>query len=413
MAQFALKPQRPFFYHGKVPASKSMMNRALVMQTYQADLKILGESECEDVKLMQSAVARLGAKLKEPGAGYQVDCGHAGTVLRFLAFCLSRRPGRHRLTGRPRLLARPHQPILQLLSALGVSSELKESGLQISGEGWQAPAQRLRVRRDQSSQFLSGLLLNAWDLPFALELEWDGAVVSDGYGQMTLAMLRQAGMEIEMLGETALRIPPWQKIMAREVQVESDLSSAFALAALAVVGGEVRLCGFPRTSHQPDMIFVDILKQMGAQLERNEQSLFVARPPNARQGMSLRGIECNLSSAPDLFPVLAMLCAFATGPSRLYGAPHLAHKESRRIEKTTELLNLIQVPFTVHRDGIALSGGQPVFPTEQVHFDPAEDHRMAMAAAVLAMAGMPMVLSDQQVVKKSFPEFWEIFAGAL
>ena len=192
---------------------------------------------------------------------------------------------------------------------------------------------------------------------------------------------------------------------AEAIRAETDLSSAFAIAALAAVAGRAVIEEFPEKSLQPDSVFPEILRAMGAGVKREGTSLIVEK---ARE---LRAVEWNLLDCPDLFPVLATVCAQANGRSRLFGAPHLAHKESSRIESTARLLRNLGTTFEAKPDGMEVEGG--AIRLDAFDFDPEHDHRLAMAAAVAHAGGANVRVLHPSVVDKSFPEFWQILDRGL
>ncbi len=392
---------RPVNFRGTLPASKSLLNRVLVIQNYSSNLVFRGDSQADDV-------VRMKQSLKDLSRGLPADCGSAGTTLRFLAFRAARMEGIHVLCGHEKLFQRPQREIVDLLAQLGVRAELGQNQLKISGQGWQLPRQSLVIDRQISSQFASAVLLNAWGLALPLRIEFRGELVSEGYFEMTLALVKRAGMSFNQISDRVVEVARLAKVEPRSFDVEPDLSSAFAVAALAVAsGGVAQLESWPDESLQPDVQFVEILRRMGCVVEhsKTEKSLLV------KSAGSLSGVEANLNSSPDLFPVLATLCAFANSPSRLFGAPQLAHKESSRIQKTAELLSLIGAEFDVAADGMNIRP-RPIRKASG-KYDCENDHRLAMAAAVAVAGGCMVDILNPQVVSKSFPEFWTIARGAL
>lgn len=384
---------KPFAFLGRVPASKSMMNRALLAQSY-ADLKIHGESQSDDVVLMRKALQSL--------ADHQpIEAGAAGTVLRFMALRAARVPGRHRIHGERRLFQRPQNELLKILRQLGVEAELADDYLQLNSHGWRLHGDTLFVPSDRSSQFASAVLLNAWDLPFDLYVSTGGAKVSQGYWQMSLKMAQQLGMHIDFW-DSDFRIPRAQKVACDEIQVEPDMSSAFSIAALAAVNGTAVLTDFPESSLQPDAQFEKILLNMGVPVTRTTQGLKISK------ASSLNGVRVNLNSAPDLFPVLAALCSLAIGESELYGAPQLVHKESNRLEHMVKVIQKLGRQVTANADGIIIHGEAPLSPGEPFDFDTDQDHRLAFAAAVYKAAGFPVRILNPEVVSKSYPGFWSL-----
>ncbi len=383
-----------YFYRGVIPASKSLMNRALICASYFPELILHGQSQCDDVVRMRDALLRLPSK--------DVDCGAAGSVFRFLALRVSRLQGRFVLRGTTRLLSRPHQDLLEILSRLGSQVTTASDHWVIISTGWQNLDAAIQVRRNISSQFASGIILNAWNLKQDLHLEMPGVAVSEGYLSMTLKMVRQLGMRYEQR-ENSLIIRAHSEVQMRAYEVESDVSSLFAVAAFATLNGNAVFDSFPQSDLQPDRVFVGLLRMMGAPITCEQSQLRVQR------ALSLQGIEANLASCPDLFPVLATVCAFAQTKSRLYGASQLVHKESNRIAKTSELLRLLGVPHRVLPDGMEIQpvkGAKPCL--EPFTYDTDHDHRLAFAAALVRSQKIPIQIIAPNVVSKSFPEFWKI-----
>lgn len=376
---------------GSIPASKSLMNRALIVQSYFPDLILHGDSDCDDVRYMRTGLQRILA-------GERADCGEGGTTFRFLALRASRIHGTHRLTGSPHLFARPQEELVKILSQLGVEAELKSDELVIRSSGWKPQGDTLYVPSHRSSQFVSAVLLNAWELPFELFVSPVGAGISEGYWRMTLTMASELGMKIDRWDQD-FRVPARQKVLAKEWTMEPDMSSAFSLVACASVSGSATLLDFPDRSLQPDFSFIDVLQTMNVPIQKENGRLKI------QKASKLQGVAVKLTSSPDLFPVLAALCSLSEGDSELYGAPQLVHKESNRIGKMVELLKITGRDVTVMEDGIRISGRQKI--GGPVTFDPDQDHRLAMAAAVLKLAGLPVEILRPEVVNKSFPGFWQ------
>lgn len=393
---------KAFRFSGTLSSSKSILNRLLVIQSYAPSLEVIGESKADDVTKMRSALASLMR-------GEPADCGSAGTTLRFLALRASRLPGTHHLSGSLRLFSRPHDEIARLLAQLGCEGEIRLQRLTVRGGEWNVrEKEQIRevvVDRSISSQFASALFLNAWDLPFDLDVRLEGASVSEPYFTMTLELVEAAGMKIERKENGSFRVLKNSKVTATKLESEIDLSSAFSLAALAAVSaGRATIAKWPEKSLQPDRAFASILNAMGCEVGMGS-SLVVSRSADC----PLRPIEQNMRNCPDLFPVLAVLCAFAEGTSKLSGAPHLAAKESDRIAKTSELVKALGRKVRVIEGGLEIEGRSNGAPFKPFKYDTDHDHRLAMAAAVARAAGAFVELTDEQVVNKSFPGFWTLF----
>jgi 3-phosphoshikimate 1-carboxyvinyltransferase len=393
-----------FRFRGQIAASKSLMNRALIVASYADQFKIVGDSQADDVQLMKSALTQLKSNVAT-GQSVPLECGHAGTVLRFLALRAAREKGTHRLRGSERLFSRPQSELLSLLGQLGAFVEVKGSEMIIRSDGWRLVVDGLQVNADRSSQFASSVLLNAWQLPFDLHFSISKKMVSEGYFLMTLELVRQLGLRVDGRGPEFF-IAANQSVRAREYAVEPDLSSAFAVAALGVVGGEATILNFPKKSLQPDAVFLKILKDMGAQLSTVDGEV------TFRRSQDLSGVQVNIENSPDLFPVLGVLCALAHSPSHISGVGHLKFKESARLERTAELLSMMGARVEQSDSEVTIwpvkertvGGPNAIFQVDQ-------DHRMAMAVAVAQRAGFAIQGDQMQVVSKSFPEFLQLLEG--
>lgn len=389
----------PFVFEGIIPASKSSYNRAMIIKSFEPRITVVGEGQCDDIVKMRMAIIHLGHHESV------FDCGQAGTVLRFLALRLSREQGTFLLTGWPRLFKRPQTELARLFAQLGINYQMVEKGMKIESQGWQIPDKPLKVSGRESSQFLSGLLLNAWKLPKEMQVEIPQDLVSADYFHLTMDIMK--GFGFQWREENGLFIvPPHQVPMPLTFKVESDVSSAFAVAALATVRGRAKIKQFPFETGQPDIAFVDILNRMGGKIERCDEDLSVEKVT------FLKGAEVNLNSCPDLFPVLCALAALAQGTTRLLGAPHLRFKESNRIQEVVTLLRRLGVNAEECEDGAIIEGTQDRN-TGDVFLNTMDDHRLVMMAAVLKAGGFKIRIENAESVTKSFPEFLTIAKGYL
>lgn len=398
----------------QLPVSKSLFNRALILQSFYPQLMIQGESQAEDVLTMKVALNAFATCSSNHDA-LTLDCGSGGTTLRFLLSRVSRKPGVYHLQAKERLWERPQKPLIQALEQLGVSLEVLSSTtvqLKSSGWCWNKP---IVVDSSVSSQFISSLVLSAWELPQDLVLVFEGEIVSQSYLQMTLDFLRPLGLQVECK-KNQIIIFGQQHFNAPELlTIEPDMSCAFALAAFAAVRGELCLQGLPQQSLQPDGIFPDLLARMGAGVEsrnrnKNTQDLYIKAP-----SASLKPLEWSLSRQPDLFPILAVLLSQASGPSILTDLEVLQYKESNRFLKVQELLDRLGRSYKVESGKMILMGRHERASNTKIQsflFDPDQDHRMAMAAAVARFQGAPIQILHPEVVNKSFPSFWSLIPNA-
>ncbi len=216
---------------GRGPSSKSLLNRAYIIQSYDPSFKVIGSSSCRDIQIISQA-------LEDFRNNKKIFCGQSATALRFMALRVSRRPGSYVLSGGGRLFKRPHQILIKILNQLGVSACLrKEGSLVITSEGWKPQGDAVVFSSDVSSQFASSILLNSFDLEKDLFLSLEGSLVSSAYLKMTLLFLQKLGLRVEgTLPE--LCIPARQTISKKSYEVEPDMSCLFALACFAALNGQ-------------------------------------------------------------------------------------------------------------------------------------------------------------------------------
>lgn len=385
-----------FQFSGEILQSKSWLNRALIIQHFNPQLVLAAASGSEDVIKLKIAVQSIGSKS-------EFSLGAGGTSFRFFAFLISRYKGIWKLNADPRLLERPQAEIKNVLQQLGVVSTFTSTGLLLESNGWE-PKGRITCSAEVSSQFVSGLLLSSWNLESDLEIIIAKPIVSYGYFGLTIDLLKAAGMKLlleENQDYLKCIVLKNQKSSLCELHSELDISSAFALAAAAVINGTAEITNWNPDSKQPDLVFQEVFRMMNISFTVSERIFTV------RRHEQWDALTFNLGSSPDLFPVLAVLCAFARGVSELTGTGQLKFKESDRFIKTCELLHLIGVKTEILVDGIRILGGSSnVSCDKSVVFDPDQDHRMAMAAALIVLKGYKLSILQPEVVNKSYPSFW-------
>ena len=382
-----------FYFLGRAPLSKALLNRALIVRAWFPDFKIQGTNPCDDIQVMINA---LNGPLDKA-----VDCRLSASAFRFLALYLSRRTGEYFLTGRPALLKNRIRELPEILSQLGVTARRERAGWRIISKGWRPQGDCIHIPYKTTSQYASGLLLNGWNLKRDLFFSLNRNQVSLDHFKMTLNFVRELGMDVR--GEDGeYAIPAGQTLKVFHYKPEQDQNCLFALAGLAVLKGKAVFSHWEENSLQPEAIFPGILKKMGVTVQKEKGRLTVLKPQR------LKTLEKDLKSTPDLFPVLAVLCARAEGTSRLTGLRHLAFKESHRLNQMAKLFQSAKIAvektndsFIIHGQG---EGGQGAPPFA---FDGAGDHRIVMAAALLNSPKTPIHITGKEAVNKSFPDFFK------
>lgn len=328
-----------------------------------------------------------------------IDVGNAGTVARFLPAMAALTSRTVTLDGDPRIRERPLGPLVDALRALGV--ELDDGGgralpLTIHGTGRVAGGE-VRVDASESSQLVSGLLLAAPLFDRGVTVVNAGRPVpSAPHLAMTVGMLRDAGAAVTE-DDDRWHVEPGS-LHAREWTIEPDLSSAAPfLAAAVVTAGTVRVNRWPATTTQPGAVLPELFAQMGASARREGDDLVLTGPD------AVVGVDIDLHEYGELTPVVVAVAALATTPSRIRGVAHLRQHETDRLAALAREIGELGGEVTETDDGLAIT-------PKALHggvFETYDDHRLAMAAAVLGLVVDGIGIVDVGTTRKTFPDFTE------
>jgi 3-phosphoshikimate 1-carboxyvinyltransferase len=409
-----------------VPGSKSATNRALVLAALAAGPSTIHRPlRARDTLLMAGALRALGVQVTDEGDDWRVqpaalhgpasvDVGNAGTVLRFVPPVAALADGPVRFDGDPRARERPIAPLVGALRELG--AEIDDGGrgalpLTLHGAGW-LPGGTVTIDASSSSQLVSGLLLAAARYRSGLVLRHAGPPVPSSLQlAMTVQMLREAGAAVtERSTEDGHEwtVEPG-RLGAVDRTVPPDLSTAAPFVAAALVtGGRVRVPGWPRRAHQPGDRLPELLTRMGARCELAEDGLTVAGGDGAGGGID--GIDADLADCGELTPVLAALAALARTPSTLRGVAHLRGQETDRLAALVRELTALGGEASETADGLRIVPR----PLHGGVFETYDDHRLAMAAAVLGLAVPGVAVRNVATTGKTvsdFPARWLAMLG--
>lgn len=399
-----------------LPGSKSLTNRALVLAALSHAPSVVRRAlRSRDTELMAAALSTLGSTvittdedwLVFPGPlrGGNIDCGLAGTVMRFLPPVAALAKGQVHFDGDPHARTRPMAGVLDALRALGVSLDDGGHGtlpFTVAGRG-RVRGGPVTIDASASSQFVSALLLAGPAYQEGVVVHHDGPPVpSLPHIEMTIACLRQHGVEVETDG-TTWTVPP-SRILATDVTVERDLSNSAPFLMLAMTSrGRVRIPGWPSVTTQAGDALRGVLERMGADVALEDGALTITG------GDRIEGIDADLHDVGELAPAVAALCALASTPSRLRGIAHIRGHETDRLAALATELGALGAAVTEHADGLSfepsiLHGGT---------FHTYADHRMAHAAVVIGSAVEGVLVEDIATTSKTFPGFAEVWAGLI
>ncbi len=408
-----------------VPGSKSLTNRELILAALaDGPSRLSAPLHSEDSAHMIDALRALGVVIEAAeGAGAfgpdlvvtpvwplrgdtEIDCGQAGTVMRFVAALAGFARGDVTLTAHASALHRPMGAMITALRDVGV--DIDDGGhwalpFTVRGRGHTRGGE-ITIDASASSQFVSGLLLAAPRYDVGLRLIHSGArLPSQPHIDMTIEALAHRGVHVERPAP-AEWIVPAGPIRAKDIAIEPDLSNAAPfLAAAMIAGGAVSVTGWPVHSTQPGALLGEILTQMGARVTRRGGALTVTG------GSSILGVDLDLSAAGELAPTIFALAAFAEGPTTLYGIGHIRGHETDRIAALVGELRALGGEAHELADGIrivprALHGG-----TWHAH----HDHRLATTGALIGLAVPGVDVDDIGTTAKTMPEFPELWQRML
>ncbi|WCS20808.1 3-phosphoshikimate 1-carboxyvinyltransferase [Mycobacterium marinum] len=401
-----------------VPGSKSQTNRTLVLAALaaaqgQGSSTITGALRSRDTDLMIEALQTLGLRVDgtgseltvsgriRPGPEARVDCGLAGTVLRFVPPLAALSAAPITFDGDEQARARPIAPLLDALRGLGVPVDGAGLPFRVQGTGSVAGG-TVAIDASASSQFVSGLLLSGASFTDGLTVQHTGSELpSAPHIAMTVQMLRQAGVDVDDSIPNRWLVRPGA-LRPRHWDVEPDLTNAVAfLAAAVVTGGAVTITGWPADSVQPAKNILDILQTLNSTVRHIDSCLQVQGP------QTYRGFDVDLRDVGELTPSVAALAALASpgSVSRLAGIAHLRGHETDRLAALSTEINRLGGNCEQTSDGLVITA-TPLRPGSWRAY---ADHRMAMAGAIVGLRVAGVEVDDIGATSKTLPEFPQLW----
>jgi 3-phosphoshikimate 1-carboxyvinyltransferase len=418
--------------HGSVrlPGSKSISNRTLLLAALaKGDTEIFDLLASDDTHVMLMALQKLGVRWTQigetqryvvQGAGgafpaHQADLfmGNAGTAIRPLTAALAAMGGDYTLHGVPRMHERPIGDLVDALNAIGAQ-------IDYTGEPGYPPlhirrghlhAQRMSVRGNVSSQFLTALLMAAplMARDHAVTIDVIGELISKPYIEITLNLMRRFGVVVERREWQSFSVAAGQQYVSPgAIHVEGDASSAsYFLAAGAIAGGPVRVEGVGKDSIQGDVRFVDALQQMGATIAVGDNWI------EATGNGALRAIDADFNHIPDAAMTIAVAALYADGTSTLRNIGSWRVKETDRIKAMATELRKLGAEVEEGSDYLRIT---PPAQLQPATIDTYDDHRMAMCFSLASLdgearRGSKVRINDPKCVAKTFPDYFDAFSG--
>ncbi len=400
----------------RVPGSKSLTQRALIAAALARDNSFISNPLLsEDTNYLMKGLRVLGAQIvsvsgglyvngtagKLANTGQEIFLGNNGTALRFLTALVCLGEGEYVLTGEKRLCERPVGALAEALKKMGVNIACTNNCPPVTINANGLAGGQISLKDVESSQYVSALLLCAPYTRQGIELTLRGRVASLPYIDLTLAVMRDFGVNIEP-EKNKYTVKGGNSYQGREYRVEGDASSAsyFFLAA-AIFQRPIRVMGINRVSRQGDIRLLDIFEELGCRVDSQEDWIEVTGGNLAKGDFTF-----DLNDMPDMVPTLAVLAAFRQGKTTITNVEHLRIKESNRLAAMAAELNRAGIKAKETEHGLIITGGK-MNPADIQTYN---DHRIAMSFAIASLAVPGIEILDKKCVDKSFPEFWEELA---
>jgi 3-phosphoshikimate 1-carboxyvinyltransferase len=409
-----IKPTEKLKGTVKAPPSKSYTHRAVIIASLAEGRSVIRNplisgdtlASVNACKTLGAGIDVRGDEIIVDGVGGSpvlpekiIDAGNSGTTLRIMTAVASLCQGKVALTGDESIQKRPMQPLLKALEDLGVKTSSVDGKPPVTVEG-PSRGGLCRIRGDVSSQFISGLLITAPCMAEDTMISVTTELKSRPYIDLTLDVMRNFGVKAS-LKENGFHVAGGQKYVSIDYSVEGDYSSsAFILAAASLLGSEVVVEDLYSESKQGDRAIVNILKEMGADLEVDRDRIKVSG------GGGLEGIELDGSDTPDLVPVLAVLGSFAGGRTLIGNVGHLRYKESDRLKALSTELRKMGAKIKEKEDGLEITGVKSL---RGAYLHGWNDHRIVMALAIAGLkAEGETTVDNADSVGISFPGFVDV-----
>lgn len=383
-----------------ITGSKSETNRLLLLQALFPNITLSNTSNSDDSEVMQKALK---------GNEEIVNIHHAGTAMRFLtAFFAIQENRTVILTGSPRMKERPIKILVDALKQLGAKIEYIENEgfppIKITGQ--KITLNKVTLKADVSSQYISALLLIAPKLENGLELTLEGEITSIPYIKMTLALLNDLNIQTNF-ERNVIKVHPKPKVDSKEMTVESDWSSAsyyYSIVALANEGTTITLSSYKENSLQGDSALAEIYKNLGVETKFEENKITLEK----QNKFKLETLNLELNKTPDIAQTIVVTCLGLGIGCHLTGLHTLKIKETDRLEALRIELTKLGANISVTNDSLTLVATSNI--KHNIKIATYNDHRMAMAFAPLALK-VPIIIENAEVVSKSYPDFWNDLKG--
>ncbi len=401
-----------------VPGSKSITNRAYVLAALAEGTTVLDNVlESDDTHHMRECLTAMGVLIRDGAAGQVIIdggrsrlrapeaplfVGNSGTTVRFLAGLAALIPGRTTFVGDAHMAKRPIADLVDGLRQLGITVDCASGCPPLTVHGGTYKGGAITLPGSRSSQYTTALLMMAGLGERDLDITIEGTLVSRPYVEMTRRMVKDFGGQIDETptGFCARRTATYR---SRSYRIEPDASSASYPFALAAAGGHViTVPGLTADSLQGDYAFTEVLRRMGAIVERTPHHTTIS-------GIStgLAGIDVDMHHISDTVMTLAAIAPLCAGPTTIRNIANIRIKETDRLAATVAELQRLGQTVEHGDDWLRIHPA----PIRDADIQCYADHRMAMSFAVLGAIAGHVTITDPACTAKTYPGFWNDLAG--
>jgi 3-phosphoshikimate 1-carboxyvinyltransferase len=392
-----------------IPSSKSYTLRGLICAAMaKGETEILSPLASDDTDAALDILSNIGVEVKQADnvwrveggnfkpTGKDLNCRDSGVTFRFMTAIASIIPGKHNLVPSAGLAKRPIEPLTDALGQLGVKLEKSSDG-SIIIEGGMLKGGEAHIVGNISSQFISALLLVAPRAEKPVKIHVTTVLESKPFAGMTVEYLEKFGVKIKASEDYREFEIAKQEYKPTRFRIEGDWTSASYPLALGAVLGEVEAENLNPNSLQGDKMILAFLRQMGARIEINGDTITVGKG-------KLKAIKAEFADVTDLLPTMGVLAAVADGDSEFTGIARTRLKESNRVSSLKEGLTRMGIKVVEEENRLVITGGKP----RGAVIDTYNDHRNAMAFSILGALAGNTVINGAECVAKTYPEYWDV-----
>lgn len=413
-----MKKISPYKYHGSISScgSKSHAQRILILALISRSSLFIKNFIIEeigtDVQHVLKVCEQLGFTYQQEPDGIQFiapnsllvhpesnfNIGESGFALRTLSTVLSALTDSYVIEGEKTILNRDHKGLIESIKNIGFEVNADNNKLPLKISKSESFPSIIEIDGSEGSQFISGIMMRSLTSQIDSEIRIKN-MTSRPYIDLTIKTIEQFNGKVNRANDSTYLIPGGQFLKIENVILEGDWSNMAFHMVGAALNGEIVISGLSTLSTQADKIILDVLKKFGAKVEREKSSKIKV------SGALKKPFQMDLTDAPDLFPVLAVLACGANGVSKLQGTNRLVNKESNRLHSICNMLNVFKVNYQSIANELHINGRGRVNGGNVKTYD---DHRIAMAAICAGtIADNAIIIDNEECINKSYKNYFK------